>query len=155
MSDTRLLSRHPVDLLVEEHELLASLVAAYEDLSPTQVREKSDLAARIEDEIGRHIGIEESIYYPAMLELKDERLHERVAEALSEHRRMETLGGDLRRARPGAAADLVVNVLRSLVDRHLALEQQDIFPYTSRFERPTLSQLGLEIEERRMREDRY
>lgn len=154
MSDTRLLSRHPADLLTEEHELLASLLAAYEDLSPTQIREKNHLAERIEDEVGRHVGTEESLFYPALLELRDPAIHDRVAEALSEHRQLETLAGDLRRAKPGPAADLIVDVLRSLVDRHVTLEQKEIFPFTSRFERATLSQLGLEIEERRMREDR-
>ncbi|MBV8879135.1 MAG: hemerythrin domain-containing protein [Planctomycetaceae bacterium] len=155
MSDTRVISRHPVDLLIEEHELLSSLLTAYEDLSPTQVREKTHLINRIEDEISRHVGTEEALFYPTILELKDPAVHERISEVLAEHRQMETMGGDLRRLQPGASRDLAVDVLKSLVERHISLEQREIFPQASKLERVTINQLGLEIEERRMREDRY
>lgn len=155
MSDTRILARHPVDLLTQQHDLLTSLLAAYEDLSPAQLRERGDLIRRIEEEVDRHIGTEESLLYPTLLELKDPVLHERVSEVLAEHRQMETLVDDLHRSRPGKAADLALDVLRSLVERHTAYEQKDVFPFASRLERVTLNQLGLEIEERRWREDRY
>lgn len=155
MSDTRLIARSPISLLTEEHDLLASLLTAYEDLAPAQIREKRQLTRKIGESINRHIGAEEAIFYPALLELRDPVLRERISEAMAEHRLLEALGVDLDRADPGVAADLIVNVMRSLVDRHQGFEQREVFPAASRFERPTLNQMGLEIEERRMREDRY
>jgi hemerythrin-like domain-containing protein len=155
MSDTRVISRSPVDLLTAEHHLFASLLEDYEHLPPMQVSERTELIRRIEEEVDRHIGTEESLFYPTLLELKDPVLHERVAEVLAEHRQMEALIDDLRRSHPGAKADLVLDVLRSLVDRHTAYEQKELFPFASRLPRVTRNQLGLEIEERRWREDRF
>jgi len=68
---------------------------------------------------------------------------------------LEARAGDLRRTGPGAKADLTMNVLKSLIERHLAYEQAEVLPLASKLERVTLNQLGLEIEERRMREDHY
>ena len=155
MSDTRLISRSPVDLLTEEHQLLSGLLDAVQGLSPAQVREKTALIRRIDEEISRHIGTEEALFYPTLLELKDPGIHERVGEAMAEHRLLEARSGDLRRARPGGQTDLTLDVLKSLVDRHLEYEQKEVLPLASKLERVTLNQLGLEIEERRMREDRY
>ena len=107
------------------------------------------------EEVDRHIGTEESLFYPTLLELRDPVLHERVAEVLAEHRQMEALIDDLRRSHPGAKADLVLDVLRSLVDRHTAYEQKELFTFASRLPRVTRNQLGLEIEERRWREERF
>ena len=50
--------------------------------------------------------------------------------------------------------DLVVDVLKSLADRHLASEEKEVFPLASKLPTVTLHQLGLEIEERRTRENR-
>lgn len=155
MSDTRVIARSPVDLLMGEHELLSNLLAVYEDLAPVQVREKAALIRRIDEEIGRHIGTEEALFYPTLLELKDPEIHERVREAVAEHRMLEARAADLRRTGPGAKADLTMNVLKSLIERHLAYEQAEVLPLASKLERVTLNQLGLEIEERRMREDHF
>lgn len=155
MSDTRVISRSPFDLLTEEHQLLSSLLSAVQDLSPIQVREKAALLRRIDEEISRHIGTEEALFYPTLLELQDPEIHERVGEAMAEHRMLEARCGDLRRARPGGQADLTLDVLKSLVDRHLAYEQAEVLPLASKLERVTRNQLGLEIEERRMREGHW
>jgi len=155
MSDTRAISRSPVDLLTEEQDLLASLLSAYRDLAPIQGREKASLLRRIEDEIGRHIGAEEALLYPALLELKDPKIHERVAEAVAEHGLLEARIADLHRAGAGAQTELAFDVLKALADRHLSYEREEVLPLTSKLPRVTLKQLGLEIEERRMREDRY
>jgi len=151
MSDTKFISRHPVDQLVEQHELLSSLLVVFEDLSPSQRPEREDLLRRIDEEIDRHIGTQEAIFYPTLLELKDPALHDRVREAMTEHRRLESLATDLRHG--DANTDLTVNVLRALVDRHQLYEQEEIFPQAFRLPRVTLNQLGLEIEERRWREE--
>jgi hypothetical protein len=154
MPDTRFISRNPLDLLMEEHDLLSSLLSAHEDLSPAQEREKNGLVRRIQDEIGRHIGIDEALFFPTLLELKEPEIHERVGEALAEHRMLEARLGDLRRAAPGGPSDLAFDVLKSLADRHLAYEQKEVLPLASRLPRVTLHQLGLEIEERRLKENR-
>jgi hypothetical protein len=153
MSDTRVISRTPVDLLTEAHDLLSSLLRAYGELSPIQGRERASLLRRIEDEVGRHIGTEEALLYPTILELKDPRIHERVAEAMAEHRLLEARLADLRRAGTDAETELAFDVLKSLADRHLAYERKEVLPLASKLPRVTLNQLGLEIEERRTRED--
>ena len=155
MPDTRVISRNPVDLLREEHDLLSSLLTAYEDLSWAQGSERVSLVRRIEGEIDRHIGLEEALFYPTLLELRDPQIHERVGEAMAEHRMLEARVGDLRRADPGGQTDLVIDVLKSLADRHLAFELKEILHLASRLPRVTLNQLGLEIEERRMKEHRF
>jgi hemerythrin-like domain-containing protein len=152
MSDTRLISRSPVNLLMDEHQLLGSLLEAYEGLAPEQMMEKARLTRKIDDEVGRHIGTEESLFYPTLLELKDSRVHERVAEALAEHRVLEALAENLRKAGPGAARDSAVRTLHSHVSRHLDFEEQEVFPFSWGLPGITLNQMGLEIEERRTRE---
>jgi hemerythrin-like domain-containing protein len=152
MSDTRLISRSPVNLLMDEHQLLGGLLEAYEGLAPEQMMEKARLTRKIDDEVGRHIGTEESLFYPTLLELKDSRVHERVAEALAEHRALEALAENLREAGPGAARDSAVRTLYSHVSRHLDFEEQEVFPFSWGLPGITLNQMGLEIEERRTRE---
>ncbi len=153
MSNTRFISRNPVDLLTEENDLLSSLLRAYRDLSPVRGREKVSLLRRIEDEIGRHIGTEEALLYPTILQLKDPQIHERVAEAMAEHRLLEARLAELRRSGSGAETELVFDVLKSLADRHLAYERKEVLPLASKLPHVTLNQLGLEIEERRTREN--
>ena len=155
MSDTRLISRSPVELLRREHELLSNLFAAYEEFAPEQVREKAQIVRRIDEEIARHIGTQEALFYPTLLELKDPGIHELVGEAMAEHRMLEARAGDLRRARPGTETELSIDILKTLVQRHLAYEQAEVLPLASRLGRVTLNQLGLEIEERWMKEDGY
>jgi hemerythrin-like domain-containing protein len=152
MSDTRLISRSPVNLLTEEHELLSSFLDAYADLSARQTGEQSELLQRIEEEVGRHIGIEESLFYPTLLELKDPRVHERVAEALTEHRVLESLVSTLRNAEPGPERRSALSTLRTTATRHMDYEELEVFPFCWGLPGITLNQLGLAIEERRTQE---
>lgn len=152
MSDTRLISRSPVTLLTEEHELLGSLLEAYEDLAPEQTAEQVDLLQRIDEEIGRHIGTEEALFYPTLLELRNSLVRERVAEALAEHRAMETAVAKLRDSESGRERDAAVRALRAQALRHMDFEELEVFPFSLDLPAVTLNQMGLEIEERRTRE---
>ncbi len=150
MSDTSLISHHPTVLLVNEHELLGSLLDAYQDLSPGQVREKGDLFQRIQEELSRHIRTEEAIFYPALLESTDPRIPAPVEEVFSQHRALESLSANLSRMGPGENFDLLLAVLRSKTTAHMEFEERNVFPLTRLLPRVSLTQLGLEIEERQM-----
>lgn len=152
MSDTRLISRSPVTLLTEEHELLGSLLEAYDDLAPEQTAEQLDLLQRIDEEIARHIGTEEALFYPTLLELRNPRIRERVAEALAEHRVLESVAMNLRESESGRERDAAVKSLRNHVLRHMDFEELEVFPFSLDLPAVTLNQMGLEIEERRTRE---
>jgi len=151
MPDSRLISRNPVDLRTQEHELLGSLLEIYEDLAPEQVREKGGLFRRIEQEIYEHVGTEEALFYAALLELNDPELRVHVGEALGGHRLLEALLADVHRARSQGQFDLAMSRLRSHAYRHMEFEQQSLFPLASHFSASTLNQLSLEIESRQMR----
>jgi len=152
MSDTRLISRSPVNLLTEEHELLSGLLDAYADLSTEQTGEQSELLQRIEEEVARHIGTEESLFYPALLEMKNARVHELVAEALTEHRVLESLVSTLRNAESGPERRSALSTLRTTATRHMDYEELEVFPYSWGLFGIMFNQLGLEIEERRTQE---
>ena len=153
MSDTRVISRRPTHLLLQEHELLGSLIEAFQDLAPSQVQEKTVLFRRIEEEIGIHVGTEEALFYPTLLELKDPEIHSRVREALADHRALETLVADLRRVQSQSTFDLLMKALQARAVRHLEFEERKIFPFASKLPRVAQSQLGLDIEERQMHEE--
>lgn len=153
MSDTRVIARRPTHLLMQEHDLLGSLLEIYQDLSPGQVQERADIFRKIEEEIGRHVSIEEALFYPTLLELKDPELHTRVREALADHRALETLVGDLRRVQSETTFDLLMKALHGRVTRHLEYEERKIFPFAARLPRVAQNELGLEIEERQMHEE--
>lgn len=153
MSDTRVISRRPTHLLLQEHELLGSLIEAYQDLAPSQVLERSGLFRRIEEEIGHHVGTEEALFYPALLELKDPELHSRVREALADHRALETLVGDLHRVQSEGTFDLLMKAFLGCAVRHLEFEERKIFPFAAKLPRVAQTQLGLDIEERQMHEE--
>jgi hemerythrin-like domain-containing protein len=152
MSDTRLISRSPVNLLTEEHELLSGLLDAYADLSSEQTGEQSELLGRIEEELARHIGTEEALFYPTLLELKDPRVHERVTEALTEHRVLESLVSTLRNADSGPERRSALSTLRTTATRHMDYEELEVFPFCWGLPGITLNEIGLEIEERRTQE---
>jgi hemerythrin-like domain-containing protein len=153
MSDSRVISRNPVDLLSQEHEKFASLLAAYRDLAPEQAIEKADLFRRIDEELRHHVGTEELLFYPTLTGLDTPGLRERVGEALQQHRLLEELLTGLRRAEPGVPFDRAMSDFRIRVERHLDFEEREVFPRASRLPRVTINQLGLEIEERQMRDD--
>lgn len=152
MSDTRVISRSPITLLTEEHELLGSLLEAYDDLAPEQTAEQVDLLQRIDEEISRHIGTEEALFYPSLLELKDPRVRERVSEALAEHRVLEAIAMNLREADSGREREAALRSLRIHMYRHMDFEELEVFPFCWGLPIVTQNQIGLEIEERRTRE---
>jgi len=152
MSDTRLISRSPIKLLTEDHELLGSLLEAYDDLAPEQTAEQIDLLQRIDEEIARHIGTEEALFYPTLLQLHDPRVRERVAGALAEHRVLESVAMNVREADTTRERDAAVKSLRRHALRHMDFEELEVFPFCWGLPRVTLNQMGLEIEERRSRE---
>lgn len=153
MTDTRVIARRPTHLLTQEHDLLGSLLEVYQDLSPGQVQERTELFRKIEDEIGRHISTEEALFYPTLLELKDPEIHARVREALADHRALETLVGDLHRVQSESTFELLMKALHARTTRHLEYEERKIFPFAIRLPKVTLNELGLEIEERQMHEE--
>ena len=150
MGDTSMISHHPTVLLVREHELLGSLLDAYQDLSPGQVREKNDLFRKIQGELRRHVATEETLFYPALLESTDPRIPKPVEEAFSQHRALESLAANLCRMGPGENFDLLMALLRSKATSHMEFEERNIFPLAWLLPSVSLKQLGLEIEERQM-----
>src|SRR5882672_4014880 len=151
MSDTRTISRSPIELLMREHELLNGLLEAYEDLIPAQIQEKEELGRRIQEEIFRHVGTEEALFYPTLMELKDTRIHELIGEVLAEHRELEALAAELQKAGPGPKANLIVTMIRPRAAHHMKNEELEVFPFAWGLPRETLNQMGLEMEERRTR----
>ena len=116
-----------ITLLKSDHDLVKSLLAELETTTERGVKTRTELFARIKDELTVHEIIEEEIFYP---ELKAHpKAEDIVLEGYEEHHVVDLLLGEL--------SDLAVDdetwgakakVMQENVEHHIEEEEGEMFP---------------------------
>lgn len=112
-------------LLKTDHKRVSDLFADYEEAN--SVKEKSQIAQQICNELTVHAQIEEEIFYPAVKKaLKDKEL---IPEATVEHAILKSLIAQVEEEKPGGELyDAKIKVMKEYVKHHVKEEQNEIFP---------------------------
>jgi hemerythrin superfamily protein len=131
-----------ITLLKADHDVVKSLLAELESTTERGVKTRTELFARIKDELTVHEIIEEEIFYP---ELKAHpKAEDIVLEGFEEHHVVDLLLGEL--------SDLAVDdetwgakakVMKENVEHHIEEEEGQMFPKArSVFDKAELTELG-------------
>lgn len=116
-------------LLTADHNRVRGLFKRFKDAHEAEDQETATLVATtIFDELDVHTTIEETVFYPAVTDVKDE-VHELVVEGLEEHKVAKDLIAEAKALSPEDehwAAK--VKVLIESVEHHAEEEEKELFP---------------------------
>ena len=138
-----------ITLLKRDHDTLKGLLRDLESTTERGVKTRTELFARIKQELTVHEAIEEEIFYPTLKQHPPAR--EIVLEGYEEHHVVDTLMGELE-ALPvddetwGAKASVMIEN----VEHHIEEEETDMFPKARQvFDEQELKELGDVMAERK------
>ena len=138
-----------ITLLKRDHDTLKGLLRDLESTTERGVKTRTELFARIKQELTVHEAIEEEIFYPTLKQ--HPRAREIVLEGYEEHHVVDTLMGELE-ALPvddetwGAKASVMIEN----VEHHIEEEETDMFPKARQvFDEQELKELGDVMAERK------
>jgi len=142
-----------VTLLTEDHKGVKKLFREFEAKGDRATKAKVDLYQTIKMELEIHTEIEEQYFYPACKEA----VSDMVAEAMEEHKQVDTLLKELQGMNPeDERFDAKMTVLIENVEHHAEEEEKEMFPEAKKaLGMDTLRDLGgrmMEHKQRRMRE---
>ena len=139
-----------ISLLKADHDLVKSLLADLESTTERGVKRRTELFARIKQELTVHEVIEEEIFYP---ELKAHpKARDIVLEGFQEHHVVDLLMSELEQMdvtdeRWGAKAV----VMKENIEHHIEEEEGEMFPKARQvFDRAELADLGERMAERKL-----
>jgi len=138
-----------ITLLKRDHDTLKGLLRDLESTTERGVKTRTELFARIKQELTVHEAVEEEIFYPTLKQ--HPRAREIVLEGYEEHHVVDTLMGELE-ALPvddetwGAKASVMIEN----VEHHIEEEETDMFPKARQvFDEQELDELGDVMAERK------
>jgi len=150
MSDTKILTRKPTDLLKQDHEKVKALFERYEDLGDRAHARKADLWEKIKTEITIHATVEEEIFYPAVEQIEHEEAEELVQEAHEEHAIVKQLIAEISALTPeDEEFDAKVKVLAENVEHHADEEEKDMFPLVKELSKEEQNSLAVRMMDRK------
>lgn len=115
-----------LDLLRQDHAVVAELFDRYENLDDREGKKKRDLISRIIPALTVHARIEEELFYPALRQAIGNQAV--MEEADVEHAMIRSLMADLHRTNVDASHfDAKVRSLAHLVERHVEEEEAQMF----------------------------
>jgi hemerythrin-like domain-containing protein len=137
-----------LELLIGDHNRVKGLFARFEEAHEKEDEAKQrQLASQIFQELQVHMELEETIFYPAVEDVKDE-VHELVVEGEEEHGVAKSLiaeAGSLDPSDEHWAAK--VKVLKEAIDHHVEEEESEMFPkIRSTMAADRLEALGSELD---------
>jgi len=136
----------PAELLIHDHFRLKDLFAEYEQLVPGERDRKTAVVRKIDEELRRHVRIEEQLLYPNLLSLKSRAVEELVRTARSEHKALLSASRDLLEA-PDDLRDRMVKHLFKLVDLYAGFEEKRLLPWVDALPVVTLRTMAHGMEE--------
>jgi hemerythrin superfamily protein len=135
-----------IELLKEDHDRVSAL---FEKVKANEDGDNTDVFKQIKAELDVHTHIEETIFYPRLIEEGDEELQKIVNEGIEEHRQAKMFLREL----DGLAEDSEkfqpkITVLMEDVEHHVQEEEGEMFQLVkSQFDEEVLESLGAEMEE--------
>jgi hemerythrin-like domain-containing protein len=133
-----------IAFLKDQHDQAKKHLEALAATTDRGVKTRKELLAKIEEELVKHMVIEEEIFYPAFKEAatkkEDEKLYH---EAQEEHRAAKRVLTDLLKSDPSSVAfGGKAKVLKELVEHHVEEEESEMFPRARQiFSKADLTQL--------------
>ena len=134
-----------IDLLKADHRLVEEL---FEKVKENENGDNSDVFRKIKQELDTHTHIEETIFYPHLMEEGDKELERIVREGIEEHRQakaflleLDGMSGDTEGFRAK------IKVLMEDVEHHVQEEENEMFPLVQdQVEAAVLERLGEQME---------
>lgn len=134
-----------IELLKRDHDEVDKLI---EQFKADEEGEHTELAEQISALLAAHTHIEETIFYPRMLDEGDEELKNMVEEGLEEHRQVKMFMTEIRNlADQSEKLNPKLKVMIEDVEHHVQEEEGEMFPMVKeQFDEDTLNALGTEME---------
>ncbi len=133
-----------IELLKEDHEKVEEL---FKKVKANEDGDNSDVFVEIKAELDAHAHIEETIFYPKLIEDGDDEIKKIVNEGIEEHRQMKMFLKEL-----DALADnsdkfaAKLKVLMEDTEHHVEEEEGEMFPLVeSQFEKEIIEELGAQM----------
>jgi hemerythrin superfamily protein len=135
-----------IQLLKEDHERVDKL---FQEVKANEDGDNKDLFLKIKEELDVHTHIEESIFYPKLVEEGDEELKDITLEGIEEHRQakmflreLANLADDSEKFKPK------LQVLMEDIEHHVQEEEGEMFKLVqSQLDETVLEELGTAMEE--------
>jgi hemerythrin superfamily protein len=134
-----------IDLLKEDHDRVETL---FEQFKANEEGDNAALAQQITEELEAHTHIEETIFYPRLIEDGDEELKSIVQEGIEEHRQVKMFLNEMRNLTDGSEKlNAKLKVVVEDVEHHVEEEEGEMFSMVEdQFDEDTLNALGAEME---------
>ncbi len=134
-----------IELLKEDHERVEAL---FEKVKANEDGDNTDVFKQIKAELDVHAHIEETIFYPRLIEEGDEELQKIVKEGIEEHRQVKMFLRELESLTDNSDKFLPkITVLMEDVEHHVEEEEGEMFEMVEgQFDEETLEEIGLEME---------
>ena len=135
-----------LEVLKEDHDRVARL---FQKVKANEDGDNLDIATQISLELQAHAHVEETVFYPALLENGDEDLQKIVNEGIEEHRQIHTLLGELAGSKEWTEQlQAKLTVLMEDVEHHVQEEEGEMFPLIrDQFDEEWLADIGTDMEE--------
>ncbi|MGI8591177.1 MAG: hemerythrin domain-containing protein [Nakamurella sp.] len=131
-------------LLIEDHQVLRSLLAQLQESTSNQVQQRRELLDRLLFELDVHVHIEDELFYPAVREVSP-----LFGIAHAEHRQIDDQVGVLFRTDPaGNDFQVEARMFAETVEHHAGEEEQEMFPQSHALGEAALESLGQQMAER-------
>ena len=142
---------NPIELLKNDHDEAKELFKQYEKAGDNALAKKLALFEQIRDALTVHMDIEETIFYPAVKAVRDEKVKDEVREADEEHHVVKLLLAELGKMNlSDEQFDAKLTVLKENVEHHIEEEEDELLPDAKKkLSSELLEQLGDEMEERK------
>ena len=134
-----------IELLEADHEIVKEL---FEKVKATEDSEHRQIFTKIKTELDTHAHIEETLFYPRLLEDGNEELVEIVREGIEEHRQAKMFLRELDALSDDSDKfEAKLSVLMEDVEHHVEEEEGEMFPLVeNQFDAAVLDELGALME---------
>jgi hemerythrin-like domain-containing protein len=134
-------------LLKEDHQKVDSIFQQLEPTTERAEKTRTELFAKLRDELDIHTRVEESVFYPAIKQAAETR--EMVFEGLEEHHVVKLLLKELESLPVDTEQwTAKLKVLKENVEHHVEEEEQEMFQKARQvLDEDEINQLGAQMEE--------
>jgi hemerythrin superfamily protein len=145
-SSTKSKQPDAIAVLKADHRSVEDLFDQFQELGDRAHTTRERTVSKIIEELSRHAGIEENVFYPAVRERMGG--DPMLFESLEEHHVVKVLLRELESMDPSSDRYVAkVTVLREIVEHHVEEEESDLFAKVREaFSRSELRDLGAELE---------
>ena len=117
---------NPFQLLEEDHKTVAALLKKLDETTERGMKTRQDLFAKLKTDLEVHTHIEETIFYPALMEEKE--TEDVTREAFEEHKVVKTLLAELdSMSKEDEQWGAKLTVLKENIEHHVEEEEGEMF----------------------------